>query len=191
MSAHRLAGVSKARPTPWPRREGAVRILLSSSWPGPNRAKYTGRDNLIAMRDNPESDGGFPELRQIERVTAFFWRRWSDVVQVLLQEHGKAQVTKVSPFECSLHTSILSQANLPVRDYRGQMERNVGNEPTPAQPASARWFRMSLRRVGFALRGLMQDRKAGPYSSLAPRHPDGSRTSVTSFNSSGGSGGAP
>ena len=62
--------------------------------------KCTGRDNLPANPDNPESDGGFPELRQIERVMAFFWRRGSDVAQVRLQEHGKARVTKVSPFEC-------------------------------------------------------------------------------------------
>ena len=73
-------------------------------------------------------------------------------------------------------------------DYLGLMEHYVRKEPIPywavAAPARPRrWF----QRI--ALRGLLRDRKASTYSSLVPRHPDGSRTAIIPFNSSGGGNG--
>lgn len=52
---------------------------------------------------------------------------------------------------------------------------------TAAPVTSGSRVRRMLQRWWMRLRRLMGDSKASRYTSLAPRHPDGSRTDVTSF----------
>lgn len=79
--------------------------------------------------------------------------------------------------------------------YAGVMEHYVRKDPIPyastAAPVSSHnRLARAAQKLWMALRGLMRDRKASRYTSLAPRHPDGSRTAVMSFNSSGGGAGS-
>jgi hypothetical protein len=79
-------------------------------------------------------------------------------------------------------------------DYAGRMEHYVRKEPIPYESApapvrSGSWFRRTFRGLRITLRGLMNDRKPSPYSSLSPRRMDGTHTDIFPFNSSGGGAG--
>ncbi|MGC0364590.1 hypothetical protein ABH922_002574 [Rhodococcus sp. 27YEA15] len=71
------------------------------------------------------------------------------------------------------------------------MERYVRQEPVPdGSRLVLTRTRSRLERLQAALRclhpgNLLRDRKASEYSSLTPRHPDGSRTEIMPFNGSG------
>ncbi|MFI6430821.1 hypothetical protein [Rhodococcus oryzae] len=62
----------------------------------------------------------------------------------------------------------------------------VEPEPRPAQSQGRPRFRWVLAGLDFLRPGnLLRDRAASRYSSVAPRHPDGSRTKIIPFNGNG------
>ncbi|MFC9768523.1 hypothetical protein [Rhodococcus jostii] len=70
------------------------------------------------------------------------------------------------------------------------MDQECHSDPEPASPNPIRegWGVRVWRwctRLGWWLRGAMGDRPASRYSSVAPRHPDGTRTAIIAFNGSG------
>lgn len=73
--------------------------------------KRAGRDNLIAMSDNPETDRRLHEPGHVESMLAFIRCRRSDVVEVRLQEGSKTLVAKISALDYQIHTRILTCAD--------------------------------------------------------------------------------